>query len=159
MSKLIYKNDCAVFTFSYQAAIDCLSARINKYNVKQDADLLQWLQKQSACGRKDICISKTSLKKNKCLNRLFPLIKELLLNRQGDVFCKSCRETIPISELKVKSCTPAGYYQSVTRDTIEAIRKEFGLRSFGPVNLGGSGGTQFSCARGHQLFSSLDWII
>jgi len=144
MDKIIYKNDCGVFTFNYQEIIDCLTARIDKCNKKQEKDLLEWLKEQSAYGTKDININNDSFKPNECLYRLFPLIKELLLNHQGNIFCKSCGKTIPVSGLKVNSHTPASYYKSVTRDTIEVIRKEFSLKSSGPFNMGGSGGTQFS---------------
>ena len=158
MAQVTYENEAAVLTFQYQDVMNKLSQHIKEHSVEGDFGLLTWLQTQSKNGAKDITINEQDeYEGSEYVNRIVYVIKGLLSDAKGDVFCKQCNRDILASEITKQQTSPFDYYKGVDKRTIKRVKKEFGLK--GRVRLPGSGGTTFFCGKGHELFGTKDWII
>ena len=158
MAQVTYENEVAVLKFQYQDVMDTLSQHIEEHSVESDWRLLTWLQTQSKSGSKDISINEQDeYEGSEYVKRIVYVIKGLLSDAKGDVFCKPCNRDILASEIKKQKISPFDYYKGVDKKTIKRVKKEFGLK--GRVRLPGSGGTTFFCDKGHELFATRNWIV
>ena len=57
MTQIVFENECSIMNFDYADAVFCLSDHIDKYKVKQDILLLEWLQNQSKQGTYSITLN------------------------------------------------------------------------------------------------------
>jgi len=159
MAQVTYENEVAVLKFQYQDVMDTLSQHIEEHSVESDWRLLTWLQTQSKSGSKDISINeRDEYEGSEYVKRIVYVVKGLLSDAKGDVFCKQCNRAISASEVKRHQTSPFDLYKKIDKKRIKELKREFGIK--GPVRLpGGSGGTTFYCDKGHQLFSTRDWFI
>ena len=158
MAQIIYENEAAVLSFNYQDVIDSLTNQIAEHNVEDDSMLLKWLKENATNGEQDIKITgEDEHEEQEYLNRIVPVIKELLSNGKGNVFCKECNRDILVSEIKRQQTSPFDVHKGINRKAIKGLKKEFGLK--GHVRFPGSGGTTFFCDKSHELFGTRDWMI
>lgn len=158
MTQITYESESAVLSFDYSDVMDNLTKQIKEHNVAEDSSLLNWLEEHSANGPQDIKINlEDETEGAEYLNRIVWVIKDLLSNRKGNVFCKRCSGNILASGIKKDQTTPFDAHKGVDKKTIKKIKKEFGLK--GRINLPAMGGTTFFCDKGHEIFATRDWII
>lgn len=156
MPQITYENEESVLSFEYQDTINELSRHIKEDGIEDDSRLLKWLQDKSINGREDIKIESENQWPD-YVSRFVYVIKGLLSDQKGKIYCKACSTTIPQPEIKKVQNSPFEHYRGIDRKTIKGLKKEFGLK--GKVRLpGGVGGTTFSCDNGHEMFSTRDWI-
>ena len=156
MPQISYENEESVLSFEHQDMIDVLFRDINESAIEDDTRLLNWLQDKSINGREDIKIESENHWPD-YVERIVYIIKGLLSNQKGEVYCKGCARTIPSSEIKKVQNSPFEHNRGIDRKTIKALKEEFGLK--GKARFpGGIGGTTFLCDSGHELFSTRDWI-
>ena len=156
MPQISYENEESILSFEHQDMLDELSQHIKEYGIEDDKSLLKWLQDKSINGREDIKIEIEDHSPD-YVNRIVYVIKGLLSDQKGKVYCKECGRTIPSSEIKKIQNSPFNHYKGIDKKTIKGLKKEFGLK--GKVRLpGGIGGTTFLCDNDHELFSTRDWI-
>ncbi|MBW2341634.1 MAG: hypothetical protein JRF50_15050 [Deltaproteobacteria bacterium] len=157
MSQIIYENDAAILSFDYPYVTNFLTNQIAEHNLEDDSLLLKWLEKTSDDGNQDITITDEDQYEGiEYVGRMMYVIRDLLRDEKGDIYCKTCGRAIALSKLKIRQVTPFDYHKGVDKKAIKRLKKEFGLR--GRVRLPGSGGTTFLCDKGHELFGTRDWI-
>jgi len=156
MPQIVYENEESVLSFEYQDAINELSRHIKEYEIEDDSRLFKWLQEKSINEHEDIKIEGENQWPD-YINRIVWVVKGLLSNQKGKIYCKACSRTIPSSEIKKIQSSPFKQDREIDRKTIKDLKKGFGLK--GKVRLpGGVGGTTFLCDSDHELFSTRDWI-
>ena len=156
MPQIVYENEESVLSFEYQDAINELSRHIKEYEIEDDLRLLKWLQDKSINGHEDIKIEGENQWPD-YINRIVWVVKGLLSNQKGEIYCKACSRTIPQPEIKKVQNSPFEHYRGINRKTIKGLKKELGLK--GKVRLPGRvGGTTFLCDNDHELLSIRDWI-
>lgn len=149
----------AALSFEYRDVIDSLKKNINEYNVEEDSMLLNWLVENSINGKKDVNLTdEDKYEGREYLSRIVYVIKDLLLDKKGNVYCKKCGLNISLSKIKKEQTSPLDYYKGIDKKTIKKVRNELGIK--GRMRLpGGSEGTIFFCNKGHELFATRDWMI
>ena len=158
MAQIIYESDAVILSFEYPHVINLLTNQIAEHNLQDESLLLEWLEKTSDGGNKDITITDEDEHEGiEYVGRVVYVIRDLLGDKKGEVYCKRCGKRIHLSKIKKEQVTPFDYHKGVDRKTTKLLKKEFGLK--GRVRLPGSGGTSFFCDEGHRLFSTRDWII
>jgi hypothetical protein len=157
MAKITYSNERTILTFEYQDVIQALSQSIKEYKVPRDSELLAWIVSQSSNGNVDITIEEDENLAREFGHRIIYVLKDLLLEKKGTVFCKSCRIASPAYHIRVHRRSIGDYFNGVDSKTIETIKEDYGLK--GPINIGGSGGTRFYCDHDHEIFSVMEWIV
>jgi hypothetical protein len=157
MSDIVYENEAAVLTFTYQELVKALEWQIIENEVEDESKLLNWLKKNSGQGKKDIRLKEDKIKRPEYLSRIIYLVSYLLSEKMGQVFCKECCLNIPPAQIKVEKTTPFDFQKGMDKKTLKEIQKELGLKP--PLRMSGSGGTQFTCPQSHFLLSTIDWII
>jgi hypothetical protein len=157
MAEIIYENEAAVLSFKYEDVIDSLKKQINKDKVEDDSLLLSWLKENSTDGDKDININ-YEYEGEDYLTRISYVIKNLLSDKKGKIYCKKCGLNISPLKIKKEQHSPFDYYKGIDKKSIKKVKKELGIKS--RMRLpGGSGGTKFFCDKGHELFGTRDWMI
>lgn len=157
MSQLIYETEEAVLTFQHQDVIDVLSSNIKEYQVEDDTMLLKWLQDKSGNGQRDIAINNEDVfEMGDYVSRIVYVIRGLLIQGKGSVYCKQCDKNIPASVIKKDRTGPFDARNGLDRKTRSVLKKELGLK--GRIRFPASGGTSFYCDNGHELFGTMDWI-
>jgi hypothetical protein len=153
MSDIVYENEAAILSFSYEEVVKALERHIIENEVEDDSKLLNWLKKCSGQGEKVIRL-KEDKKRPEYLNRIIYLLSDLLSDKMGKFFCKECRLNIPPAQIRVEKTTPFDFQKGMNKTTMKEIQKELGLKS--PLRMSGSGGTQFTCPQSHLLLSTID---
>jgi len=124
MPQITYENEESVLSFEYQDTINKLSRHIKEYGIEDDSRLLKWLQDKSINGREDIKIENENHSSD-YVNRIVYIIKGLLSDQKGKVYCKACGQTIPSSEIKKVRNSPFEHYKGIDRKTIKKLKKDF----------------------------------
>ena len=156
MPQITYENEESVLSFEYLDMINELCPHIKEYEIEDDSRLLKWLQDKASNGHEAIKIDSENQWPD-YVSRIVYIIKGLLSDQKGEIYCKGCARTIPPGEIKKIQNSPFEQNRGINRKTIKALKKEFGLK--GKVRLPvGIGGTTFLCDNGHELFSTRDWI-
>lgn len=101
MSRVIYDNDNAVLTFEYGEVTKCLSGVISEHEIEDASELLTWLIGQSQDDGNDIELRHLSWEKSGCVGPLVHCLIDLLVDGKRDIFCKSCKQQVPNSKIKV----------------------------------------------------------
>lgn len=157
MPQIVYENKAATLSFRYQDVVECLNNQINEKNLEEDSELLRWLQDNSALEEQVIKINEEDDHEGKeFLNRIVWVVKDLLLDKKGNAYCKKCDRNILSSKIKKNQVSPFDVYKGIDKKTLKGLKKELGAR--GHLRLPGSGGTTFYCDKGHELFGTRDWI-
>jgi hypothetical protein len=157
MARITYENEGTILTFEYQDVVQALSQSIKEYKVPRDSDLLAWIVSQSNNGNVDVIIEEYENLTREFGHRIIYVLKNLLLEKKGTVFCKSCRNSSPASHIRVHKQSIGDYFKGVDSKAIKTMKGDYGLT--GPINIGGSGGTRFYCDHDHEIFSVMEWII
>ncbi|MDQ5984818.1 MAG: hypothetical protein CSYNP_00516 [Syntrophus sp. SKADARSKE-3] len=154
MIKFIYENDDATLIFDYLSMNEHLTSRIYEYNVSEDINLQNWFWEKSKHGKENIRIDESAYEKAECLHRITPIIKALLQTREGTVYCKTCKQYIPISDISLQRQIIQEKIRSAPKQPQKHRQDKSGR--IGSYQLIDSGRTTFNCERGHELFSSLE---
>jgi len=150
MVKVKYANEDTVMEFNYDDVTNNLSKRIEVYHVDDDSRLLERIIEQSENGTKDIEIKGDS--------RFCYLICDLIDDKKGEVFCKSCDRTYKPDQIVKESTSP--FDRKVSNKTYKGLRKffkkEYGIK--GNIHISGSGGNTYLCPNRHELLYVRTWI-
>ena len=157
MPQIVYENEATTLSFRYQDVVERLNDQKNEQNLDEDSELLKWLQDNSTLGKKVIKINEEDDREVKeFLNRIVWVLKDLLLDKNGNVYCNKCGQDILSSKITKTQVSPFDVYEGIDKKTLKGLKKKLGAR--GHLRLPGSGGTTFYCDKGHELFSTRDWI-
>ena len=158
MAQIIYQHDPAILSFDYEDVKDSLTDQIRENNVEDDLALLNWLQNNSQSGHHDLTIkAEDEFQLDEYVSRIVFVIRDLLLNGKGNVYCKRCERDIPATDITKDQISPLDAHKGIDKKTIKGIKKDLGIK--GHLRIPGSGGTTFLCDRGHELFATRDWTI
>ncbi len=157
MANVVYENESAVLSFVYEDVAVDLSRRIKEYRVEEDSTLLAWLREASADGTQDIRISaEKEYAEMPDVARVAYVIKDLLSQGIGKVYCKACDRDMASSAVQNAQISVADPHAGIDSKNLKALKKSLGLK--GPVRLPGRGTTSFCCSNGHELFATTNWI-
>ena len=157
MAKITYQNERAILAFECQDVIQELSRHIKEYRAPHDTGLLAWIVSQSNNGNVDVAIEEDENLAREFGHRIVYVLRDLLLEGKGSVFCKSCLKASPASNIRVHMRSISNHFKGLDLKAIETMKEDYDLR--GPINVGGSGGTRFYCDHDHEIFSVMEWII
>lgn len=140
MARITYEKEGAILTFEYQDVVQALSKSIKEIKVPRDSELLVWIVSQSNNGNVDVIIEENENLTREFGHRIIYVLKELLLEKKGTVFCKSCRNSSPASNIRMHRRFIGDYFKGMDSKTIETMKEDYCLT--GPINIGGSGGNK-----------------
>ncbi len=145
MKTVVYTTENGVFEFNLQDAIDRLHFYASEYKVDDPIEILDFL-KQSREDPINIPPEK---------DYFGYIILDLLKERKGSVFCKTCQTSYSPDQLK---SVLTGHGESPFSVTIERrigfFRRIFKGRQRLPGMHGGKG---YECPQGHELISMITW--
>ena len=157
MTKTIYENERVILSFESQDVLQVLSRHIKEYMVPHDSKLMAWIVSQLNNGNADVTIEEDEDLTREFGHRIVYVVRDLLLEKKGSVFCKSCRKTSTTSNIRVHKRSISNHFKGVDSKTIDTMKDDYGLR--GLINIGGSSGTRVYCDHDHKIFSVMEWII
>jgi hypothetical protein len=156
MAKVIYENDRAILSFESQDVIKTLYRHIKEYKLPHDSELMAWIVNQSNNGNVDVTIEEDEGLTREFGHRIIYVVRGLLLKEKGTVFCKSCRKTIPASNIHMLKRSISNHLKGIDSKIIKTMKQDYGLS--GIIDIGGLGGTRFYCDHDHEIFSVMEWI-
>lgn len=155
VATVTYESSLSVLSFMFTDALDRLARSIEEFAVDEDVRLLAWLKTQTRDGEADLHIDEEQ-GRAEFISRLSYVIRDLLLDGKGTVWCKECGQEIMPGNLTHRKRTPFDFGRGISKKDLKQLKKDLGLK--GKVRIPGSGRTTFYCNQGHELFGTMDWV-